>query len=203
MFDYGPLHLALSGSRGPKAAPYWAGEVGSTSSVGAWALKKGKFVDDQIIGLSVRLAEAAARNTAAGVADRLAVLRTRKDARENAAQLEEIVNDLIADKMELLQIARAFEEDLVAQRITPEQAAALVDAVVPALKLMADSGGSQGQKSIEPLLPLLTADMIEALQLLGFNFRKALGEPLTELLADFLHSKGKRTPSQARPQQRK
>ena len=59
------------------------------------------------------------------------------------------------------------------------------------------------QKSIEPLLPLLTPDMIEALQLLGFNFRKALGEPLTELLADFLHSKGKRAPNAARQPQRK
>ena len=68
---------------------------------------------------------------------------------------------------------------------------------------MADSGGSQGQNSIGPLLPLLTADMIVALQLLGFNFRKALGEPLTELLADFVHSKGKRAPTPARPQQRK
>lgn len=160
-------------------------------------------MDDQIIGLSARLAEAAARNTAVGIADRLDVLRTRKDARETVAQLEEVVNDLIADKMELLQIARAFEEDLVAQRITPEQAVALVDAVVPALQLLADSGGSAGQKSIEPLLPLLTPDMIEALQLLGFNFRKALGEPLTELLADFLHSKGKRAPNAARQPQRK
>jgi len=45
--------------------------------------------------------------------------------------------------------------------------------------------------------------MIEALQLLGFNFRKALGEPLTELLADFVHSKGKRAPNAARQPQRK
>ena len=92
-------------------------------------LEERTIVDDQIIGLSVRLAEAAARNTAAGIADRLDVLRTRKDAREAVGQLEEIINDLIADKMELLQIARAFEEDLVAQRITPEQAAALVNEI--------------------------------------------------------------------------
>jgi hypothetical protein len=159
-------------------------------------------VDEQVIGLSVRLAEAAARNTAAGIAGRLSVLRARKDARETVAQLEEIVNDLIADKLELLQIARAFEDDLVAQRITPEQAAALVDAVVPTLKLLAQSSGSS-DAAIKPLLPLLTADMIEALQLLGFNFRKALGEPLTQLLADFLLSKGKQPSPQARPQNRK
>lgn len=92
---------------------------------------------------------------------------------------------MIADKNELLQIAHAFEQDLVAQRITEEQATALVGAVVPALKLMAGSSGSDGSKAIEPLLPLLTQDIITALQLLGFNFRKALGEPLRQLLADF------------------
>ncbi len=160
-------------------------------------------MDEQIVGLSIRLGEAAARNTAAGVADRVNALRARKDARETVSQLEEIVNDLIADKIELLGIAQAFEQDLVAQRITPEQAAALVDAVVPTLKLMAEAGGSQGPSSIEPLLTLLTPDMIGALQLLGFNFRKALGEPLTQLLADFLLSKGNRAAPSSRPQQRK
>jgi hypothetical protein len=157
-------------------------------------------MDDQIIGLSVRLTEAAARNTAAGIAERLSVLRTRKEAKESVTQLEEIINDLIADKMELLQIARAFEDDLVAQRITPEQAATLVEAIVPALKLMAGVSGEKGEAAIEQLSPLLTAEMIVALQLLGFNFRKALGEPLTDLLADYLHSRGKPAQTAARPQ---
>lgn len=58
---------------------------------------------------------------------------------------------------------------------------------------MAGSSGSDGSKAIEPLLPLLTQDIITALQLLGFNFRKALGEPLRQLLADFPLSKGTRT----------
>jgi hypothetical protein len=156
-------------------------------------------MDDEIIGLSVRLTEAAARNTAAGIADRLGVLRARKDAKEAVSQLEEIVNDLIADKIELLQIAQAYEQDLVAQRITPGQAQALINAVVPTLELMSGATGSAGKNSIEPLLPLLTPDMIEALQLLGFNFRQALGEPLTQLLADFLLSKGVKPSSTPRP----
>ena len=144
----------------------------------------------------------AARNTAVAISDRLSVIRTRKADRESLSHLEEIITDLIADKNELLQIAHAFEQDLVAQRITQEQATALVGAVVPASKLMAGSSGSEGSKAIEPLLPLLTPDIITALQLLGFNFRKALGEPLTQLLADFLLSKGTRTAA-VRTQQRK
>ena len=160
-------------------------------------------MDDQIIALSVRLAEAAARNTAASVADRVGALRARKDARETVSQLEEIVNDLISDKIELLQIAQAFEQDLVAQRITPVQAQALIDAVVPTLKAMAAGNGQQGQSSVEPLLPLLTPDMIEALQLLGFNFRQAIGEPLTQLLAEYLLSKGPQSSTSPRQLKRK
>ena len=121
-------------------------------------------MDEQIIGLSVRLAEAAARNTAAAIADKVNALRARKDARETVGQLEEIIVNLIADKIELLQIAQAFEQDLVAQRITPEQAQALIDAVVRALKFMATSSDPKGQQAIEPLLPLLTPEMISALQ---------------------------------------
>lgn len=154
-------------------------------------------MDEQLVSLSVRLAEVAARNTAGALADRLTAVRARKNASDIALQLEEIISLLISDKNELIQIAQAFEQDLVAQRITPEQATALVGAVVPALEMIAGSEPS-GASMIEPLLPLLNPEMITALQLLGFNFRRAIGEPLTQLLADYLLSKAPRPPSVSR-----
>ncbi len=150
-------------------------------------------MDEQILQLSAKLAEAAARNTASGIANRIRVIRDRKETRETIGQLEEIINDLIADKNELVQIAQAFEQDLVAQRITPQQAQSLVSSLAPALERLAGSGGGQQAKAaLEPLIGILTPEVIDALQLLGFNFRQAIGEPLTDLLADFLRSKGGR-----------
>ena len=46
-----------------------------------------------------------------------------------------------------------------------------------------EPGGSQGQSAIEALLPLLTADMIGALQLFGLSHGS--GRSVAEVLADF------------------
>ena len=45
------------------------------------------------------------------------------------------------------------------------------------------------EKTIDSLTPLLSVEMLTVLQLVGFNFKKAIGEPLTLLLQKFITSK--------------
>src|SRR5205085_491982 len=45
------------------------------------------------------------------------------------------------------------------------------------------------EKAIDSLTPLLSVEMLTVLQLVGFNFKKAIGEPLTILLQKFITSK--------------
>lgn len=40
------------------------------------------------------------------------------------------------------------------------------------------------RKSIEQLVDLIQVDTLHTMQLLGFNYREAIGEPLTELVAN-------------------
>ena len=40
------------------------------------------------------------------------------------------------------------------------------------------------RKSIEQLVDLIQVDTLRTVQLLGFNYREAIGEPLTELVAN-------------------
>ena len=40
------------------------------------------------------------------------------------------------------------------------------------------------RKSIEQLVDLIQVDTLRTMQLLGFNYREAIGEPLTELVAN-------------------
>lgn len=42
----------------------------------------------------------------------------------------------------------------------------------------------QQRKSIEQLVDLIQVDTLRTMQLLGFNYREAIGEPLTELVAN-------------------
>ena len=47
-------------------------------------------------------------------------------------------------------------------------------------------------EDLNNLLSLISVDTLRAMQLLGFNYKAAIGEPLTKLCADKISSLGKR-----------
>lgn len=141
-------------------------------------------MDPELTALGMQLANTAVRNSASTVAERIGAARTRKRDQETIAELEEIVNELVADKAELVRIAQAYEEELVTQRLSPENVEYIIRSVVPVLeRFMAESGDEAAvQKMMEVLQPILSVETLTVLQLVGFNFKRALGEPLTEVL---------------------
>ncbi|MEO7555871.1 MAG: hypothetical protein ABIV94_04615 [Acidimicrobiales bacterium] len=59
---------------------------------------------------AVDLAGIAAKNTASSVFDRVRTARARREKDETIRELEEIVNGLIADKLELQRVADVYRE---------------------------------------------------------------------------------------------
>lgn len=141
-------------------------------------------MDPELTQLSLQLANTAVRNSATSVAERINVARTRKRDQETIAELEEIVNELVADKAELVRIAQSYEEEFVAQRLSPENVEYIIGSIVPVLKRLAAEGGDEAavQKMMDLLQPVLSVETLTVLQLVGFNFKRAIGEPLTEVL---------------------
>lgn len=151
-------------------------------------------MDPQIQSLAIQLAEAAVRNTAGAIADRITAARARKRDEETIAELENIINVLISDKSELLRIAQAFEETLVAQRVSSDEVEYITETVVPVLKrvIESSSGGAedaQVQQFLDVIEPVISVETVTVLQLLGFNFKKAIGEPLTELVGNAIRAR--------------
>lgn len=150
-------------------------------------------MDPELQSLSIRLAEAMARNTAGMVADRLATIRTNRKAEDRANELEELVSRLVADKNELIQIASAYDEQLVAQRLSESDVNYIASEVLPLLDQLAE--GVEGGQSAEiekvkaVLEPLLSVETLTILQIVGYNFRRGLGEPLTELTRSLIAAK--------------
>ena len=70
--------------------------------------------------LGVQLADTAIRNTAGSIADRITAAKGRRRDQETIAELEDIVYGLLSDKSELVQIAQAYEQEFVAQRISAD-----------------------------------------------------------------------------------
>lgn len=147
-------------------------------------------LDPQLLELGVRLADSAARNTAASIATRVKTGKTAKQDREAIVALEEIITDLSQDRNELLQIAQAYKEQLVGQTISEADVEYITSQLIPRLKeftmMTAGAQGTDGdtaQEMINLLSPLLSVETLPILQLLGFNFKRAIGEPLTDLVA--------------------
>ncbi len=146
-------------------------------------------VDPQINALGVQLADVGVRNTVAAVTGRIKAAKAKKEDAETINTLTEIVNDLLADKNDLVQIARGYEQILDAQRISEADIAYITDSVLPIIRTFADAGDNDTDQMIELLQPILSVETITVLQLLGFNFKQAIGEPLTALVAQLIGSK--------------
>ena|SRR5699024_2329805 len=156
-------------------------------------------MDPYIQNLAIQLAETAARNTASNILDRIAAARARKKQEESIAELEDIIYELVEDKAELSRIAQAFEETLVAQRISETEISYITGTVVPLIEQLISSSAEDGavdedektqqQQILDFVKPLLSVETITVLQLLGFNFKKAIGEPLTDLLAQIIRAR--------------
>ncbi len=154
-------------------------------------------VAQQVADLGIRLGDTVLRNTAGAIANRIKTVKAKKDDKATIHELEEIISSLIDDKNELVQIAQAYEQEFVAQQISQEDIEYITTSFIPVLKdLIKQTSSGQGgggatdiEKAIDSLAPLLSVEMLTVLQLAGFNFKKAIGEPLTTLLQKFITSK--------------
>jgi hypothetical protein len=152
-----------------------------------------------IADLGARLSDATVRNTAGAIRDKVKAIKTNREQRAQIQELEEIIDDLIDDKHELKQIAEAYQEEFVAQQISQEEIEYITQTLIPVLReLVAQTSGDGNnaaanavslEKSLDMLESLLSVEMLTVLQLVGFNFKQAVGEPLTLLLQKFILSK--------------
>lgn len=90
--------------------------------------------DPQLETLTIQLATTAARNTASSIVDRITVAKKSKKEQETIAELEQILNELLSDKSELYLIAQAYEQELVAQRISATDIEYVSERFVPLVR---------------------------------------------------------------------
>lgn len=139
-------------------------------------------MDPTIAQLIVSLGELATRNTATSIVNRIAAVKAKRKNEETIQVLTEIVNDLIRDRDDLITIAQGLKEEFVSQQINDDDIEHIVKTIVPLLELLGGQGGAELGQSVELIHNLLSKDTLKILQVLGFNYRKAIGEPLTQVV---------------------
>lgn len=134
----------------------------------------------------VKLGEIVARNTASSIGARVASARAKNQNEETINELAEIINQLIEDRQELISVANTLREELVGQQITPENIAYITEKLIPSIEDMFRAVGDEENEALEPIKALLTVELLTTLQLVGFNYKRAIGEPLTQVVEGYV-----------------
>ena len=133
------------------------------------------------------------KNSATAIIDKIKTAKTTGDQEQVIRNLEEIINDLISDKNQLIQIVQAYEEKLIMQKISDEDIEYITENIIPLLEtLLQENEGEEAEKAtmaLHIIKPILSKETLNILQLLGFNFKQAIGEPLTQLVSATIASK--------------
>ena len=150
-------------------------------------------VNSEILLLGTELASIVGRKSVEAIFDKINALKKKGNKDEIIGSLEEIINELISDKNQLIQISQAYEEQIITQKMTDNEVEYITNSVVPLLeKLLMQTGGEQAenmQNTLEMIKPILSKETFNIMQILGFNFRQAIGEPLTKLVESLISSK--------------
>lgn len=162
-------------------------------------------VTPEMIALGSELATITGRMSVEAIFDKIKTVKQKSNKDEIINNLEEIINELIADKNSLIQIAHAYEENMIAQKITEKEIEYVTKSIIPLLEELVkqnDNDSGKMKEGLDMIKSILSKETFNIMQILGFNFKKAVGEPLTELLASWIRSKTYNASSNAMDVQR-
>lgn len=133
-----------------------------------------------------QLTTIAVRNTATIIHDKINASKAKKNDQETIAELTEIIQDLLSDKQDLQMISESLKDELVSQKLSDEDFDFIDQTVIPTIEKIVPDDNEKTIANIEKLKPLLSRNTLHVLQTLGFNFKRGIGEPLTDLLSSLI-----------------
>lgn len=149
-------------------------------------------MDEQLLALNTAFTKAITEVTVEKVTNKISQIKLNHDLKKQVTDYEQLVNDLLDNKNKLELTARNYKERLEQVTISDSDIESLhntVSTVIKLIKPLSQFENEEDEKSIDVVLDLLNSDTLKTLQLLGYNYKKAIGEPLTKITADFLKNK--------------
>ena len=161
-----------------------------------------------LVEMGVSLTELAIKGTATAVTNKIKTVKDEKNAEKLRNTYDEIVNELLSERDEAVRIAQAYKSELERIVISDDDIEHLhntvsrVLGIIKAFQLAAAAAKGEEEiakvtaqvESYEQIKELISVDTLKTMQLLGFNYKAAIGEPLTEICANAISnicSKGK------------
>ena len=145
-----------------------------------------------LVEMGVALTELAVKGTASTVSKKIRAIKDIKDAEKLRITYDSIVNEVIQEREDAVRIAQAYKTELERIVISDDDIQHLHATISRLLDLVKQFSPNTPVESFETFKDLISADTLKTMQLLGFNYKAAIGEPLTKLCADSISSWGKK-----------
>lgn len=157
-----------------------------------------------IVNLGSSLSTLVLKGTATAIHSKIESIKQEKSVEVVRNTYNEIVNQLLEEREDAVRIAQTYKQELEKVVISDEdieylqQTISKVLDVINTLQLtnmIGDNPEKQAKAqasivAIESVKNLISKDLLKTMQLLGFNYKAAFGEPLTQLCANAISKLG-------------
>lgn len=143
-----------------------------------------------LVEMGISLAQLAVKGTATAVNKKIRAAKDIKDAEKLRTTYDELINEVLQEREEAIRIAQAYKSELDRIVISDEDIEHLNLTATRLLDVIKSFSPNTNIEGFEALKDLISVDTLKTMQLLGFNYKAAIGEPLTLLCANAISSLG-------------
>lgn len=147
---------------------------------------------EELVDLGIALTTLAVKGTTSAINNKVKAIKDEKNIEKVRATYDEIINELLSERDEAVRIAQIYKEELAKIEISDSDMMHLNKTVGRILEMLKVMSPTTPLETYEQIKELINIDTLKAMQLLGFNYKAAIGEPLTELCANAILSKEKK-----------
>lgn len=147
----------------------------------------------EFASLAASLASLVIKGTTSAIAHKIHIIKTEKDIDKIRNAYDEIVNTLIGEREEAIRIAQIYKAELERVVISDQDIEHLHNTVSRLVSIISLKQADPDKLELyEQFVKLISVDTLKAMQLLGFNFKAAIGEPLTDICSNAIQNWGGR-----------
>lgn len=141
--------------------------------------------------MATNLKDLALNGTVTAVSTKVKAIEFEKNAQTIKNTYDEIISELLSERAEAIRLAQAYKSELDKCEISDEDITHLNNTVGKVLEILKKMSPETPIATYEQIKELISIDTLKTMQLLGFNYKAAIGDPLTQLCANAIFSKSK------------
>lgn len=126
--------------------------------------------------MGISLSTMAVKGTVSAVNTKIKAIKMEKDLESVKNKYDEIINELLSEREEAVRIAQAYKSELEKIDISDNDIAHLHNTVKNILEILKVISPQTPVKTYEQFQQLINVDTLKAMQLLGFNYKAAIGD---------------------------